>query len=255
MNDQNNPDREWRQFQWPLELSPEIIHIVRVRLDLPQEQILELMHGLSEEERIRAERFRFDEPRSRFVACRSTLREILGHCYGITPGAIVFGYGAHGKPEIVANTESPRPDVQFNISHSGVWGLIAVTIGAVVGVDIEEYDSRAELLRLSERFFAASEAAELTNLPATKQQAGFYRGWTSKEAYIKATGRGMSLPLSSFRVTIDPDRPASLISVMDQPNEPARWTVHSFDVAPNYAAAVMVAQPHCRVELWDWNRS
>ena len=138
MNDRNKTDREWRQFQWPLELSPEIVHIVRVRLDLPQDQILELMHGLSEEERFRAERFRFDEPRSRFVACRATLRQILGHCYGLTPSAIVFGYGPHGKPEIVANTESSRPDVQFNISHSGAWGLIAVTIGAVVGVDIEE---------------------------------------------------------------------------------------------------------------------
>ena len=208
---------------------------------------------LTGDERMRADRFRFEEPRRRFVTCRATLRQVLGMCCGVAPVAVPLRYGPHGKPELsFSELDSKVPRMEFSVSHSGGLGLIAVTVGSSVGIDIEECNPAVKILKLAERFFAPAEASELNNLVPEKQLPGFYRGWTCKEAYIKAKGMGLSLSLSSFRVAIDPDRPASLCHVDDQPDEPFRWTIQSLDVAHNYAAAVMVAQPNCCFRCWDW---
>ncbi len=208
---------------------------------------------LSNEELGRAARFRFEEPRQRFAACRMTLRRLLASCCGCPPKAVPLRYGDHGKPELsFSDFESTVPRMEFSVSHSGDLGLIGLTVGSAVGVDVEECNPAVKTLRLAQRFFAPSEAAELANLPVEKQLAGFYRGWTCKEAYLKATGRGMSLSLSSFCVAIDPAQSASLLSVVDQPTEPERWMIQSLELASGYAAAVMVACPDCRIERWKW---
>lgn len=251
MNERQQPDDVWRPIEFPLELSPEIVHVVRLRLDLSEELAAEYLSQLPAEEQVRAERFRFHDPRARFVGCRVPLRSILANCLGMAASAISFGYGANGKPELTAGQKA-ETSIEFNLSHSGDWGLIALTVGSAVGVDIEQFDTRSEIQRLAERYFAKSEVAEFLQLSEQNRQAGFYRGWTCKEAYMKATGRGMSQPLSSFTVRIDPDQPASLLSIDGQPDEPPRWSVWSFDVTPNYAAAAMVARRPARLQLWDW---
>lgn len=239
--------------QGHLELSPNVVDVVRVRLDLPTEEWTRLTELLTDDERSRAMRFRFDEPRCQFITCRAALRRLLSGCCGLAPTAVPLQYGSHGKPCLAfEGMGSSVPQIEFSVSHSGDFGLIALTIGVPVGIDIEEINPRVETLRLAERFFARAETRELCDLPTDDQTAGFYRGWTCKEAYIKATGRGLSMPLDSFAVTIDPRKPASLRWVDQQPEEPSTWTVRSLDIAPNYAAAVMVAQSECRIRCWDW---
>ena len=257
MNQRQKSDDAWRPIEFPLELSPEIVHVVRMRLDLSEALAAEYLKQLPAEEQVRAERFRFHDPRARFVGCRVPLRSILANCLGMAADAISFGYGANGKPELAAApkaaaVQNAGTSIEFNLSHSGDWGLIALTVGSAVGVDIEQFDPRSEIQRLAERYFAKSEVAEFLQLSEESRQAGFYRGWTCKEAYMKATGRGMSQSLSSFAVRIDPDQPASLLSIDGEPDEPECWSVWSFDVTPNYAAAAMVARRPARLQLWDW---
>ena len=248
-----NGDGNWPGIRLPLELSPQVVHVIRIRLDLPLEEWGKLTVLLTDEEHERANRFRFEKPRRCFVTCRATLRRLLGHACGVAPKEVPLQYGVHGKPGLAfADLDANTPKIEFSVSHSGNLGLIAMTLGSQVGVDVEEFDPKVKILKLAERFFSPSEAEELRCLAVEKQLPGFYRGWTCKEAYIKATGRGLSLPLNHFCVTIDPDQPALLRHVDGQPDAPLQWTARSLEVAPDFAAAVMVAQPNCQIQLWDW---
>ncbi len=243
----------WQPIHHRLELSPDIAHVIRLNLNLAHEQWSPLIGLLSDEERARATRFRFDEPRRQFVICRATLRQLLGTLYGVVPEAVSFHYGSCGKPELLfQELTSSVPQIEFNVSHSGTIGLIAIATGASIGVDVEQMSPDVKFLQLAERFFAPTEATELKSLQPEKQLNGFYRGWTCKEAYIKAKGDGLSLSLSSFCVAIDPDQPASLCHVDDQPDEPTEWTTESLKVSENHAAAVMVRRRDCPIALWDW---
>lgn len=250
----------------PAELVPGTVQVIRLNLDLPRERWVPLGEVLTAAEQARAARFRFDAPRRQFIICRAALRQLLGSHLHLPPQEIEFEYGPQGKPEIGSihriATKSGTPmqsisssmesKLEFNVSHSGEIGLIALTRGSAIGIDVEEYNSSVEILRLAERYFSPAEAKTLFKLPAHQQQAGFYRGWTCKEAYIKAKGSGLSLPLSSFSVEIDPDRPAALIHVDDLPDEPARWTIRTLEVDPHYGAAIMVERPDCQFVCREW---
>ena len=244
----------WPVIPQSLELNSHVVHVIRLRLDLPSEKWMSLSRFLTDAERSRAAQFRFESPRQQFVVCRATLRRLLGQQCKLPPDAVPLGIGRHGKPELLIphRTSNQQPQIEFNVSHSGKIGLIAMTIGAPVGIDVEEYDSRVQTLKLAERFFSPEEANALSSLSDDKQLSGFYRGWTCKEAYIKAKGSGLSLSLSSFRVEIDPDRPAALCHIEENPSDCANWTAQSLEVGKHYAAAVMIERPRCLFECWDW---
>ena len=254
MTSRQNDVMEWKTIQSPLTLSPGLVHVVRVHLDLLPERIAQLCRDLlSDDERQKAERFRVEDPRRQFVTCRSALRRLLAGSFQLSPRELKFEYGAHGKPRLArGGLPAGFPEVEFSVSHSGHLGLIALTIEAPVGVDIEQRNPRVNALRLAERFFATSESQELARLPAEKLLDGFYKGWTCKEAYIKATGRGLSLSLSSFLVSMDPDQPVALIHVDDQPDAPLAWTVCALDVGDGHAASLMVGTSPCTINCWEW---
>ncbi len=215
------------------------VDIYRVRLDADAARLDSLFEILAPEERERAARFRFAEHRRQYIICRGTLREILSRYVELNPARIAFVYNRHGKPGL---RDSPRgSDVRFNVSHSGGWALQAVTRAIEVGIDIERIDSRffnADLAceRIPERFFSPRETAQLRALPADQQTAAFFRCWTRKEAYIKARGLGLALPLDSFDVSLGPDDPPALSRAGD-------WSVQDFRVPPGYAAAVVAEGP------------
>jgi 4'-phosphopantetheinyl transferase len=129
---------------------------------------------LSEDEIARANRFKFEEDRVRWTRARSSLRLILSMYKGEDPARLTFVYGAHGKPALL-----PPTDIEFNLSHAGDWGMIAVTRAIPVGIDIERIrpgiDIAALLRRLGE-----------TELPETTQE--LYQRWTTREAKSKAIG-------------------------------------------------------------------
>jgi 4'-phosphopantetheinyl transferase len=219
--------------------SPEIVHIVRVDLDVDDGVLERLKELLSPEEVARADRYRVPVPRRHFIVCRASLRKMLASCTGVNPDQIEFDYGPHGKPalrQLFARSQS----IEFSVSHSANQALIALAVGRRVGVDIEQCDSSVRILKLAQRFFSPREAAELLGLPEQDQLAGFYRGWTSKECFLKATGSGLSFPLNKFSVSLDPRQPARLLEVVDQAEEPLRWKLTALNAVPQFAAAVIV---------------
>jgi 4'-phosphopantetheinyl transferase len=211
------------------------VDIYTVRLEADAARLDSLYEILAPQERERAARFRFAEHRRHFIVCRGTLREILSPYLGLKPARIAFAYNAHGKPRL-CDSDVRLPDVRFNVSHSGGWALQAVTRGRDVGVDIERMDARFANDQIPERFFSPREVAHLRALPAVRQTEAFFRCWTRKEAYIKARGLGLALPLDSFDVSLSPGDPPVLLRAGD-------WSVQDFDAPPGYAAAVVAEGP------------
>ncbi len=267
-------DPHWPTLTEPLPLAGDIVHVVRLDLDAEPGRIESLRSVLSSDELLRADRYKFDEPRRRFVVCRAALRRMLGSCLGCDAASLHFVYGPHGKPMLmscraVGETNPPltlalspedggegtgeQTPLEFSVSHSADLALIAITMGRRVGVDVEQHDAKVRILKLAQRFFSPREAAELASLPEIDQLAGFYRGWTSKEAYLKATGFGLSFPLGKFTVALNPRETEGLLEVADQPEEAARWRMHSLDAAPGFSAALLVeSAPHEAVSVRLW---
>ncbi len=189
--------------------------------------------SLSGDERDRAARFRYARDRHAFVTARSGLRRLLGELLSESPADLVFEYGPQGKPSLRG-----RP-LEFSVSHAADRVLIAVARGRRVGVDVEAMGRRVSEREISARFFSRREVEALEDLLPEDRVAGFYRCWTRKEAFLKADGRGLSLPLADFAVSVEAHRAELLWTAWD-PHEVARWTLRSLDVGPGFAAALAV---------------
>jgi 4'-phosphopantetheinyl transferase len=227
---------EWRAV-------PGVVHVVSVPLDGLMPGALEV---LDDEERARAARFVFDRHRSRFIAAHACLRLLLGQYIGQAPGGLRFAVGARGKPRLLDG----GTDVRFNLSHSGDLALIAVSVGIEVGVDIEQGRPDA-LLDLARRFFAPGEVAALEALPMAEQAGAFVRGWTRKEAFIKALGDGLSFPLDQFEVSLAPDAAGQLLlGCGSDLDATARWRLVSLAAPPGYAAALAGEGADWHVVQW-----
>lgn len=187
---------------------------------------------LAPDERARAERFRFDVHRRRFVAARAGLRALIGRYLSSDPRRIQFLYSAHGKPSVDA-------PISFNLSHAGDLALYAFTAVAAVGVDVEKIDSAPDHDGLAARFFADAEKRHLEALPSEEERRGaFFRCWTRKEAVVKAGGKGLSIPLSEVEVSLDPG-----VARLVHPNGlggPQGWTMTTLTAGEGYEGAAAV---------------
>lgn len=203
---------------------------------------------LSADERARAERFKFDEPRIRLVRCRSALRTILGRWLDVSPSTLRFDYGEHGKPRLIDSAAN----LSFNVSHSHDWALIAVTAVGELGVDVERCDDRITWPGLARRFFSQREVVDLFALPPERQLEGFYQIWTGKESFIKAIGRGLSFPLGSFSVAANPARPPAFLSVEDPMFDANTWQMASVHPAEGYTGTVIWNGPARSIVRRSW---
>jgi 4'-phosphopantetheinyl transferase len=208
------------------------VRVFAARLDADGEPLDEAAALLSSDERERARRFRFDVHRDAFLRARAFLRRTLAAELGRDPRSLAFREGPWGKP-CLANA----PRLEFNLSHSGAIALCALA-PMPVGVDVEQHREGVESLEIAELYFTENELATLRTLPPPERVLGFFLCWTRKEAYVKARGEGLTVPLSSFDVTCAPGAPARLTGLGDAAPEVARWSVANLDVAPGYSAAV-----------------
>jgi len=214
-------------------------HVWRFPLDLPASALAGWERSLSDDERRRADRFRTPALRRRFVAGRGGLRAVLSAYLGCPPERVGFVYGRHGKPALAPGL-TPGP-FEFNLSHSGELALCAVSSVGVVGVDIEAVrPMEANGQNLVGRFFSPRERDDFFSLPEPERLAAFFRGWTRKEAFLKATGTGLATVLDSFDVPLDPAAPPAVLRVADDPGASARWSLFDLDPGPGYAAALAV---------------
>jgi 4'-phosphopantetheinyl transferase len=175
------------------------------------------------------------------------LREILAGYLRCEPSQLSFSVNAYQKPFLEDG------GLEFNLSHSGDLALLAVTRARKVGVDVEWMRTGFEIEEIGGRFFSQSEMVELQVLPPAQRELGFFNCWTRKEAYLKAQGMGLTLPLNSFDVSLSPGQPAILRATRPDPAEAARWTLLSLEVGPGYAAAVAFEGHNVEVRLWDWS--
>jgi 4'-phosphopantetheinyl transferase len=184
---------------------------------------------LDSDEAARAVRFRHECDRNRYIASHGILRLLLSRHVDRVPAAVRFHTTGHGKPVLSGS------ELRFNLSHSRHLAMIAISRELAVGCDIEFHDERFLAENIPERFFSPAEVAELRALPPTEQLAAFFAGWTRKEAYAKARGLGLALPLDSFDVSLAPSAQPALYRGC------AGWSAHCVEPAPHCSAAVIAA--------------
>ena len=225
-------------LQKAVELPFGVVNIWFVEIDRFGPALQPLSEILSSDERERAERFHFERDRKRFVTARVFLRRILGTSLGVEPHRVPFQYGPFGKPALGEDfTDSP---VRFNMSHSHGCAIYAVTLGREVGVDLEFMRPLDDLLNLAERNFSVDENYVLRSLPEQDRRNGFFDCWTRKEAFLKATGDGLSFPLDHFDVSLLPGEGRRSLNLRGVPAEETAWTLISLNTDPAYAAALVV---------------
>jgi 4'-phosphopantetheinyl transferase len=211
--------------------------------------VRELAGILAPDERERAERFHFERLRWRFVVGRGVLRIILAGYLGTAPAGVRIAYGLRGKPRLA---DGHGDALRFNLAHSGGLALYAVTRGRELGVDLEEVRPLEDAEAIAARYFSAGEAAALGALPHADRLAGFFRCWTRKEAYVKARGEGLAIPLHQFDVSVAPDEPARLLGSRREPGDADRWSLVGLSPAPGYAGALAIEGRGWSLSCWQW---
>ena len=217
-----------------LELDPVSVHVWDFPLLGTDRTVNRFSALLSREEQTRAARFRFKRDRDRFTIARATVRTILATYTGIGARTLHFEYSPHGKPFLAES------EIRFSVSHSREIGMLAVARGREAGMDVELVRKDVETGKLAERFFSPRERASLRAIPDVDRVAAFFRCWTSKEAFLKAQGLGLSRSLDSFDVEVDPHRPARVVATRPEADEADNWSLYDIPAEPSYAAALAV---------------
>jgi 4'-phosphopantetheinyl transferase len=219
----------------PDELTAGTVHLW-LRPLLASPDAIEVCHELLlPEERERAARFRVERPRGDYILTRGTLRCLISKYLHTAPQEITFQYTNYGKPFV------PGSDLQFNVSHTDGLALLAFVMRRDIGVDVEKVRPQTDVRQLAERFFSVHERNALRDLTGDDLHEAFFRCWTRKEAYIKAKGEGLSLPLHQFDVSIERNPKQALISTRPDATEANRWAIQNVTVPHGYAAAVAIA--------------
>jgi len=222
----------------PAGLSKNEVHVWRIDLETVSVAEERWRTLLSPDERGRAERFRFPQHRQYFTATRALLRTLLGAYLSANSGELVFRYTAREKPFLSAGFSGDR--IEFNVSHSGGVALMAFAQGRALGVDVEQVREQADHEAIARRFFSENEQHQLAAVGAPERHLAFFRCWTRKEAYIKATGDGLSLPLQDFDVSVDAASGNALLSTRPDPKEALRWSLRDLAAGDGYVAALCV---------------
>ncbi len=243
---------EWRVPPERIALSGSAVHVWRAALNLAEAQVAALGATLNADEQARAARLRVEDKRRAFVAARGILRDILGRYQGLSPSDIQFAYTAQGKPELAA---AQAGGLHFNLAHSGDLALVALARGRPLGVDLERKLPREAPDLLVERFFSAGERAAFGRVPPEHKALAFLLGWTRKEAYLKARGEGLTLPLNQFEVTLSPGEPPALVADWHSPPSATPWVLLDVEAGAGYVGALAVPGPVGELAAWQWSAS
>lgn len=203
---------------------------------------------LSTDEQERVLRFVYQKDREQFITCRGKLRVLIARYLKSEPSGIRFYYSKEGKPALA---QIGNMDLRFNVSHSDGIALYAFTRDREVGVDVERIRPVFTTEEIAERFFAPGEVSALRSLPPETQENAFFGLWTLKEAYVKASGRGLSLPFNNFEViSIRGEAPAFV--AIGSSGERLPWSLAKLNLGYGYAAALAVEGYGCSVKCWRW---
>lgn len=220
-----------------LDLGPGEIHLWLVDLAPDASVVRTLGTWLEDEEKHRAERFRFEVHRRRFIVRRGRLRQLLAAYQGLEPAAVRFEYGEKGKPALSESQKDHRP-LEFNLTDSEDLALIAFTRDLEIGADIEVLRPMPDAHSIAKSFFAAGEREALADVSEPETARAFFHCWTRKEAYIKAIGEGLSEPLDRFEATLFPAEPCHFLHIGGSEAEAKRWALIHLEPTPDSVGAV-----------------
>jgi 4'-phosphopantetheinyl transferase len=240
----------WNQPPENISLLTNDVHVWGALLDVPGEKLQLLVQTLDSDERVRASRFYFEQDRMQFIVRHGLLRIILASYLNIEPDKLQFDYTANGKPYLVQKFRDK--ELQFNLAHSHELALCALTLDRRIGIDIEHIYNFAETDQLANRILSRQEKAESRKWPPNEKLEILFRYWTCKEAYVKATGEGLALPLEDIHLSLKPGSIARLVSVKRSAQEASRWSLQELLPVPGFAAALVVEGHDYHLNLWQW---
>ena len=205
------------------------IHVWKVNVNNSELDINSFFSDfLSDDEKKRAVRLKSEKDKRRFVVSRGLLRQNLGHYMDTNPAQIVFDYNSHGKPSI--RTDDNKKNIKFNVSHSRDIAIYAICLNKEIGVDVEYIRDVGTADKIVKRFFTEEEKSFYSSLSDDKKKLGFFTLWTRKEAYSKARGMGIGLPLKDFDI--------SLVQSETNGANKSKWSLIDLDIDNDYLAAL-----------------
>lgn len=237
----------WQLPPADLKLAPDEVHVWCIALDQNPALVEQFHATLASDEQERAAKFYFPKDRQHFIVARGLLRLILGRYLNQAPAQLRFVYNAYGKPSL-----ETTPSIHFNLSHSKGLALLGVSSDRELGIDLEYIRTDFPFEQVAKSVFSVSEQAILRSLPDALKPEAFFNAWTRKEAYIKALGQGLSIPLDQFDVAFVPGEPAALREVRGTWSNGHNWTLQHLTPAPDYAGAIAVSGSGWQLKCWRW---
>lgn len=210
------------------------VHVWKFDLEIDQNIYSRLKILLTEDECTRALSYNFERDRKNFTISRGLLRTILGMYLRCHPKELQFQYGEYGKPALAS---SHATSLSFNLSHTNNLMLFVCSLERNVGIDVEWVHDLPDWRGIAKKLFSSRELEDLEKIPAEQQLQAFFNCWTRKEAYIKAIGGGLSIPLKHFDVSLAPNEPARLLRNIGDTDR--YWSMREINVISGYAAALI----------------
>ena len=229
---------EWPSRSDAAPLADNDIHVWATVLATPANILEGFARNLSPDETARANKFKFEKHRNRYIAGRGALRAILGRYLGAGPADLRFIYSDNGKPALAE--EFADAGIHFNLAHTGELALLAVTRIGTVGVDVESVRPVKNVDELVARFFSKRENELFQKVPDKDKPAAFFNLWTRKEALLKATGEGITRSLSLVEVSFLPGEPARLMAISGDAAAGQKWRLREIIPGAGFTGAVAV---------------
>ena len=205
------------QFPNSLTILPSEVHIWSIRLSNVLSATPSFTDFVSTAELNRAHTFKYAHQRTTYLMHHSFVRMMLALYCHCPPKELIFSHNHYGKPYLSAGIPSThKKPIFFNSSRSDDLLVLAISTDYEVGIDIEQLKDTFDFTSITSRYFSKKELHDLTLLNesgSTAMRNGFYLGWTSKEAFIKCIGLGLSFPLKDFTVNVDPRKGAQLVTI------------------------------------------
>jgi len=222
------------------------VHIWLVQANDERISLKDFENLLSSAEQVQASRFKFATDRRRYVTAHAALRSILSIYVKSPPEKLQFASGPNGKPKLAPIHAKQK--FEFNLSHSHEVALIAVTQGREIGVDVEWIREDFAFYEVAQRFFTAKEVTALTALPSQLQRLAFFKCWTSKEAFLKAKGTGLSGELDEVEITLTPKEGVRVNGTISS------WTLVALSPCAGYVGALALEGPECQLRCFQWRQ-
>jgi 4'-phosphopantetheinyl transferase len=231
-------------------LSKSDVHLWTARLTYHQSAITDLLQILDQGERMRAAQFSFERDRMRFIQTHAIVRQVLAFYCDLDAEALTFLSNRQGKPYLTRLAHGR--DLQFSVSHSGDYFVLALRLDQVIGIDIEQTRDLPQAIDIAKRYFTPEESRALAQLEAADQRDAFFAWWTHKEAVVKALGLSLADNLRRVEFALDSTQHLRLKAWDRDRSVAENWFTRRFDPAPGYVAAVAGVHPIRSLSFRTW---